>query len=481
MRELNSQHNGRIKAWPKEFQDDVDITLAYCKDALGKVQDKRILKYITTIHACHIITGKPIYSALLSTEKEILPAIKPELFGFKYGKNKCTIKSHDHDKKEESLEIKSHPEGLGFQAICHNAPDTNDKEKRKMETYDNAILFQMAKEGCSKEEAMRQISIMFLEEYTDLIRDAVKRNGKRYAPDYKKDIIKTLGSIYLFKITDEKHRSLNYASTDIKSACQYEKLSFEKGQDKKPVISEKDLKEMVDNCNENLLDMVGLQFLFYTCLRWTEFILLRRKSIKIDGDNIEVYVPPEPGCKGGKRDIAILAPRSFRMLLQKYIDKHPMKTKDGLDEEAYMWINPKTRKPLTYSYMYKRLQRIVKRMNLSRKMAEKPLFKTPHHPHRLRHSGCKYYVDHGYTTEQLRFLLGHSEHSDVSARYANPNLETLQKAVEMHREKPSDEEMLTMQKLQKENEAIRKELNEYKNNMPNLIATELKRIIEDGK
>ena len=142
-----------------------------------------------------------------------------------------------------------------------------------------------------------------------------------------------------------------------------------------------------------------------------------------------------------------------------------MRSKDGLDNETYMWINPHTMKPLSYSYMYKRLQRIVKRMNQSRKLAGKALFSAPHHPHRMRHSGCKYYTDLGYTTEMLRAILGHSEYSNVTAHYANPNFETLKKAAESKRKKPSKEELISMAKLQGEIDNYKKEMVKQKEDM----------------
>ena len=429
----------RIEGW--DSKEDAELCISYLEDGESKtderrIRSKRIKKLASLFAGTASMIKAPISSILLTTEKEILPKATPELFGLKYGVNDCSIKSHEHDKKNKLLEVKPAQSGIGFQVICH---DNHGKE----EVYANAIQYQMAKEGCTKERAIFLTSMLFIEQAVLLIRDARNPEGTEYAFSYRREAVRNIGSLYVFITTDGKYRGMEFADKELKQICRLGKLRSQKTKDK-PIFNEEELKEMVDNCEGDLFSMSFLQLLYSSAMRISEMMSLEVGDISFEGFDVNVHVRPNEGKeedpesmeadtsgnKSGERRIPVQCQGGIQSL-QKYIEQHPLrKPKEGLDPKTPLWISKNTMKIPSQKAIEKRIRRIVTRMNEKREKDGIPLFKALTNVHNFRHSMSTILaVEYDYSEEQLRAYRGDSEKSTQPAHYCHlkENFELMKK------------------------------------------------------
>lgn len=135
--------------------------------------------------------------------------------------------------------------------------------------------------------------------------------------------------------------------------------------------------------------------LYHGALRVTEFCNLKRKDIKIKGNETEIFVEKS---KNGKARTILLGKEATKVI-KKYLQENV------IQNEEYLFTNF-NRKAYSRSGIYKMLARTIEQINKKDKFRN--YFNIKPFPHILRHSKATHMLDAGIDLITIKEFLGHT-------------------------------------------------------------------------
>ena len=198
-----------------------------------------------------------------------------------------------------------------------------------------------------------------------------------------------------------KHMAIRFFFLEIlKTPLQLEEIPVMKRDKRLPkVISKEKLKFILDGCS-NIKHKLVVKFLYYSGLRLSELLNLKRKDI--DFDNNLILIKKGKGAK----DRMTLLSHNLKDDLLKYYSISEFNT-----EYIFEGRNGK--------YSKKSVQKILER--LGNKIGLKI------HPHMLRHSFATHLLEQGTDIRYIQRLLGHSSSAttEIYTHVANKDLKNI--------------------------------------------------------
>jgi len=220
----------------------------------------------------------------------------------------------------------------------------------------------------------------------------------------KRDLFIILKVFLKWMIRENYFKDRKYKILETISNSEFTVRIKDNHRNEEPILLESEIKTMVAKAN-NSRDKTIVSLLYETGARATEFVNIRRKDVKFDKGNCEVFIR---GIKGSNdRTLPIIFSAKY---LLTWFNSSPLQ-----DPNDFLFVgtrNFKTQNKNQYNLIStRRLADILEFLGKAVGV-NKPL-----NPHHLRHSRATNLADSGFTESQLNYWFGWVQGSDISRDY----------------------------------------------------------------
>ncbi|HDI02935.1 MAG TPA: hypothetical protein ENF67_00105 [Candidatus Pacearchaeota archaeon] len=212
---------------------------------------------------------------------------------------------------------------------------------------------------------------------------------------------------YLARLVDTKARAtLSLAASSLRfffSQVLKKQITVNlpKKEKKLPEVLTKEEVDRIIKAAETEKSELMIRMLYYTGLRVSELVNLKREDIDLEKGICLV--------KGkGNKERQVFLPKKLKEKLKVFFEKHP----------DYVYVFSRD-KPLTPRNVQKILKRIAKKLEIKKKVT----------PHKLRHSFATHLLESGVNIRTIQALLGH-ENLQTTQIYTKVTDELYKKAME---------------------------------------------------